>query len=45
MNAARERPRGIDDVFLLGITHQDPITYASALNSEGKEIPGDSLLL
>jgi hypothetical protein len=44
-NAARERPPGVDGFFLLGITYQDPITYASALNSEGKEIPGDPLLL
>ena len=44
-HAERERPPGLDGFFLLGITHQDPITYASALNSEGKEIPGDPLLL
>jgi hypothetical protein len=25
--------------------YEDPITYASALNSEGEEIPGEPLLL
>jgi hypothetical protein len=44
-NTARERRPGADGFFLLGITDQDPITHASALNSEGEEIPGEPLLL
>jgi hypothetical protein len=44
-HTARERPPGADGFFLLGITYQDPITYASALNSKGEEIPGGPLLL
>lgn len=44
-NTARERPLGADGFFLLGITYQDPITYASALNSKGEEISGEPLLL
>lgn len=44
-NTVSERPPGADGFFLLGITYQDPITYASGLNSEGEEIPGEPLLL
>ena len=42
---ARERSLGTDGFFILGITHQDPITYAYALNSEGEQFPGEPLLL
>jgi len=42
---ARERPLGADGFFLLGITYQDPITYAYALNREGQQLPGEPLLL
>jgi hypothetical protein len=38
-NAARQRAPGVDGFFVLGITHQDPITYASALDSEGQGDP------
>ncbi len=44
-NGARERSLGADGFFLLGITHQDPITYAYAINSEGEQFPGEPLLL
>jgi len=44
-NGTRERPLGADGFFLLGITYQDPITYAYAINSEGEELPGERLLL
>ncbi len=44
-NGARERSLGADGFFLLGITHQDPITYACPINSEGEQFPGEPLLL
>jgi len=44
-STTRQRPPGADGFSLLGITYQDPITYASALNSKGEEIPGEPLLL
>lgn len=43
--SARERPLGADGFFLLGITYQDPITYAYAVDADGKQLPGESLLL
>lgn len=42
---ARECPLGADGFFLVGITHQDPITYAYAINRGGEELPGEPLLL
>jgi hypothetical protein len=42
---ARERPPGIEGFFLLGITHQDPITYAYAVTANGHEIADQALLL
>lgn len=42
---ARERPPGVQGFFLLGITHQDPITYAYAVTAEGHEIADQALLL
>lgn len=44
-NSTHERPPGVDGFCLLGITHQDPITYAYALNSEGEKLPSEPLLL
>jgi hypothetical protein len=41
----RDRRPGADGFFLLGITYQDPITYAYAINSRGEELPGEPLLL
>ena len=39
------RPPGVDGFCLLGITHSDPITYASALGTDGRPLPGEPLLL
>ena len=39
------RPPGLDGFCLLGITHSDPITYASALDTDGRPLPGEPLLL
>lgn len=39
------RPPGVDGFCLLGITHSDPITYASALDTDGRPLPGGPLLL
>jgi hypothetical protein len=39
------RPPGVDGFCLLGITHSDPITYASALDTDGRPLPGAPLLL
>ena len=39
------RPPGADGFCLLGITHSDPITYASALDTDGRPLPGEPLLL
>ena len=44
-NEAHERPLGADRFFLLGITFTDPITYAHAVDREGKEVGGEPLLL
>lgn len=41
----RGRRPGADGFFLLGITYQDPITYAYAINSKGEELSGEPLLL
>jgi hypothetical protein len=41
---SRRRP-GTDGFCLLGITHQDPITYAHALDSTGRLLPSEPLLL
>jgi hypothetical protein len=40
-----ERQPGRDGFCLLGITHQDPITYAHALDATGAALPGEPLLL
>jgi hypothetical protein len=40
-----ERAPGMDGLCLLGITHQDPITYAYALDSTGDSLPSEPLLL
>jgi hypothetical protein len=40
-----ERQPGIDGFCLIGITHQDPITYAHALDAAGLPLPGEPLLL
>ena len=39
------RAPGVDGFCLLGITHSDPITYASALDTDGRPLPGEPLLL
>jgi hypothetical protein len=39
------RRPGIDGFCLFGITHQDPVTYAHALDATGDLLPGDPLLL
>lgn len=44
-NGTRARPLGADGFFLLGITFQDPITYAHGIDDTGKECPGEPLLL
>jgi hypothetical protein len=44
-NGTRARPLGADGFFLLGITFQDPITYAYAIDDTGEELPGEPLLL
>jgi hypothetical protein len=41
----RERPPGREGFFLLGITFQDPITHASALDRSDTELEGEPLLL
>jgi len=38
-------PMGCRRHFLLGITHDDPITYATAVDLAGEELPGSPLLL
>jgi len=38
-------PMGCTLHFLLGITHDDPITYATAVDLAGEELPGSPLLL
>lgn len=37
-NNACERPLGAAGFFLLGITYQDPVTYAYAINREGEPL-------
>lgn len=46
-NALRvsERRPGVDGFCLLGITHQDAITYAHALDSSGAPLPTEPILL
>jgi hypothetical protein len=44
-HGTRERLPGRDGFFLLGITFQDPITYAAAVDRSGNELPGEPLLL
>jgi hypothetical protein len=39
------RRPGMDGFCVLGITHQDPITYAHALDSTGDSLPSEPLLL
>ena len=39
------RPPGLDGFCLLGITGSDPITYASAPDTDGRPLPGEPLLL
>lgn len=40
-----ERRPGVDGFCILGITHQEPITYAHAFSSTGDALPGEPLLL
>ncbi len=40
-----ERPPGRHGFVLLGITNDDPITYASCLDESGREISGEPILL
>lgn len=40
-----ERQPGIDGFCLIGIAHQDPITYARAFDAAGLQLPGEPLLL
>ncbi len=40
-----ERPVGVEGICLLGITHHDPITYASAVNDRREAISANRLLL
>jgi hypothetical protein len=40
-----ERLPGRHGFVLLGITNDDPITYASGLDGSGREIPGEPILL
>lgn len=40
-----ERPPGRHGFVLLGITNDDPITYASGLDASGHEISGEPILL
>jgi hypothetical protein len=40
-----ERRPGMDGFCLFGITHQDPITYAYALDATGDPLPGEPLLI
>jgi len=42
---AQSRVPGADGFVLLGITHQDPITYAHPIARDGHELPGEPLLL
>ena len=39
------RSPGLDGFSLIGITHNDPITYAQALDRDGQPIAGEPLLL
>jgi hypothetical protein len=41
----RERPPGRHGFTLLGITPEDPITYANAINEAGEQLTGEPLLL
>ncbi|MGH3261956.1 MAG: hypothetical protein ACRDNS_08180 [Trebonia sp.] len=43
--ASTSRRPGRDGFCLLGITHSDPITYANALDHDGRPIAGEPLLL
>lgn len=40
-----ERWPGVDGFCLFGITHQDPITYAHAVDATGAVLPDEPLLL
>lgn len=40
-----QRQPGVEGFCLLGITYHDPITYAHALDSIGRSLPGEPLLL
>lgn len=40
-----ERTPGVQGFFLLGITHQDPITHAYAVTAEGHEVSDRAILL
>ena len=40
-----ERRPGVEGFCVLGITHQDPITYAHAVDSIGHSLPSEPLLL
>jgi hypothetical protein len=39
------RSPGVDGFCLLGITHSDPVTYAWAVDTAGRPLPGEPLLL
>ena len=43
--AVADIPMGCTRYFLLGITHDDPITYATSIDVAGEELPGSPLLL
>jgi hypothetical protein len=43
--AVSARRPGVDGLCLLGITHSDPITYASALDADGAPMLDEPLLL
>ena len=40
-----QRRPGVDGFCLLGTTHQGPITYAHALDSTGRSLSSEALLL
>jgi hypothetical protein len=41
----QERPPGRHGFVLLGISSEDPLTYASAVNQAGEQLPGEPLPL
>ncbi len=44
-HGVQDRPLGVDGFCMLGITQLDPITYARVIGHDGREMPGEPLLL